>query len=251
MSVKITATGNAGFHVAAPGTSVLIDALWEGVPRFLGGQRPAPTENLPANLILVTHAHWDHFSPSRVAEAAARTGAAVVGAADVIRRLRGGVPDGLLVTLEPPETPRGGPAASATVETAGATVTALRTSHGQRHNSYLVRMGAFSFFHDGDNEDTRPLDVEFLRPVDALLLCPWQGSRWPDFVERLAPQRWFLTHLTDEEFDEHFAGRFLPGLSDRVPLADRVVALRPGESFEFDQCWKTRHGSPPPGMSTQ
>ena len=235
MSVKITAMGNAGFHVAAPGASVLIDALWEGVPRFLGGRRAsAAAEALPANLILVTHAHWDHFGPARVAEAAARTAATVVGPADVTRQLRGRVPAGSLVALEPPETPRGGPAASATIQVAGAAVTAMRTSHGQRHNSYLVRTGAFSFFHDGDNEDTRPLDVAALRPVDALILCPWQGSGWPEFVEHLAPRQWFLMHLTDEEFDEHFAGRFLPGLSDRVPLADRVAALRPGESFAFD-----------------
>jgi predicted Rossmann-fold nucleotide-binding protein len=47
----------------------------------------------------------------------------------------------------------------------------------------------------------------------------------------VSPEDMDLMHLTDEEFDEHFAGRFLPELCDRVPLPDRIVALRPGESF--------------------
>jgi len=233
MSVRITATGNAGFHVAAPGASVLVDACWDAVPRFPGGQRPWTAADLPADLILVTHAHWDHFSPDRVAEAAARTGAVVVGPADVVGALRGQVREASLVALEPSERSRGA-AASAETELPAATVTAFRTRHGRGHNSYLVRMGDFRFFHDGDNEDTRSLNVEVLAAVDALFLCPWQGSGWPEFVERLSPQQWFLEHLTPEELEEHRAGRFLPDLCDRVPLADRVVALAPGETFTFD-----------------
>jgi L-ascorbate metabolism protein UlaG (beta-lactamase superfamily) len=231
MSVEITATGNAGFHVAAPGASVFIDAFWDSGLRLFGGRRASVAEHLPADLILVTHAHWDHFSPNRVAEAAARTGASVVGPADVASRLRGHVREGALIVLEPPETPGGGPAGSAGVELPGATVTAFRTRHGGGHNSYLVRAGAFSYFHDGDNEDTRPLAPAALAPLDVLFLCPWQGSGWVEFVERVSPRRWFLTHLLDEELDAHAAGRFLPELCDRVPLPDRITALRPGETL--------------------
>jgi hypothetical protein len=117
---------------------------------------------------------------------------------------------------------------------AKATVTAFRTYHGRGHNSYLVRAGGFAFFHDGDNEDTRPLDTAALAPVDALLLCPWQGSGWPEFVERLSPRRWFLIHMTQEEIAQHRAGRFLPDLCDRVPLPDRIVALAPGEASTME-----------------
>ena len=231
MNAVVTATGNAGFHVAAPGASVFIDAFWDLGPRLGGGQRSSAAERLAADLILVTHVHWDHFSPSRVAEAVARTGARVVGSAEVARRLRGRVPDESLIVLEPPEPRRGGAAGSARFEMPAATVTAFRTRHSRDHNSYLVRMGAFSFFHDGDNEDTRLLDVAALAPLDVLFLCPWQGSGWAGFVERLAARQWFLSHLSEQELDEHAAGRFLPGLCDRVPLPDRVVTLRPGESF--------------------
>jgi L-ascorbate metabolism protein UlaG (beta-lactamase superfamily) len=234
MSVRITATGNAGFHVSAPGARVLVDALWDPVPRFLGGQGPGAPGGLPADLILVTHVHWDHFSPGRVAEAAARTGAAVIGPADVVRRLRGAVRDESLIALEPLEPASAGAAHSATVQLPGAAVTAFRTRHGRGHNSYLVRTGDFRFFHDGDNEDTRLLDAGALAPVDALFLCPWQGSGWAEFVEGLAPARWFLIHLTGEELQEHRGGRFLPGLCDRVPMPERIVALGPGEACTLE-----------------
>ncbi|MBM4018462.1 MAG: MBL fold metallo-hydrolase [Planctomycetes bacterium] len=235
MSIQVTATGNAGFHVAAGGASVFIDAFWDPPPRLLGGVRPAPAGHLAEDLILVTHAHWDHFSPGRVAEEAARTGAAVAGPAEVIRRLRGRLPDARLVTLEPSERPRGQAAAAVTFERPPVTVTAFRTSHGPGHNSYLVRMPGCRLFHDGDNEDTRLLDVRFLAPVDVLLLCPWQGSGWPEFVERLSPRRWLLCHLTEEEIALHRAGRFLLDLCERVPLADRTLALEAGETFTFEE----------------
>jgi len=233
MTATLTATGNAGVHVAAPGASVFVDAFWDAVPRLFGGHKPIPADPLPADLILVTHAHWDHFSADRVAEAAARTGAKVVGSADVIARLRGQVPDGSLVEMEPPEASGGAKAAAAEVTLGAATVAAYRTRHSRGHNSYLVRAGGFSFFHDGDSEDTRPLDVAHLAPVDALFLCPWQGSDWAAFVERLAPRKWFIIHLSPEEIADQRAGRFLPGLSDRVPLPDRTVALGPGERCDL------------------
>ena len=235
MGITITATGNAGVHVAGPGGAVFIDAFWDAAPRLIGGQtrRAAPAQ--AADLILVTHGHWDHFSPDRVAEAAGRLGAAVIGPAHVVRELRGLIDDRSLVELEPSEAGRGRPAGSASVRLPAAEVTAFRTSHGRGHNSYLVRMGRFTVFHDGDNEDTRPLDVRALSPVDALFLCPWQGSAWETFVERLSPRLWVLIHLDEQEIARHEAGRFLADLADRVPLTDRTLALRPGEAHNLDE----------------
>jgi len=234
-SAKITATGNAGVHLATPDGGVFIDAFWDAAPRFLGGGRRAPaTADLPAHLILVTHAHWDHFSPQRVAEAAARTGATVAGPQDVTAPLRDKVPAASLVALEPQGKGPGRTAPSATLNLPRCSVTAFRTFHGGRHNSYLVKLGRFSFFHDGDNEDTRLLDAGGLAPLDALLLCPWQGSGWPEFVERLNPRHWLLIHLDEQEIDQHRAGRFLRELADRVPLADRAVALGAGEALTID-----------------
>jgi L-ascorbate metabolism protein UlaG (beta-lactamase superfamily) len=231
MSAVITATGNAGVHVAAGGASVLIDSLWDPLPRLLGGRRPREAPPPRADLILVTHGHRDHFSADRVAEASRKTGATVVAPAACIIPLRKRVADESLIALEPPEPSRGKAAAPVRVELPQATVTAFRTCHARGHNSYLVEMGGWRFFHDGDNEDTRVLDAASPAPLDALFLCPWQGSGWVEFVERLAPRRWFLIHLDAEEIRQHRAGQFLPDLCDHVPLANLTVALEPGEAY--------------------
>jgi hypothetical protein len=55
-----------------------------------------------------------------------------------------------------------------------------------------------------------------------------------DFIERVNPRRWFLMHLTDEELRRQEEGTFLPELCDHVPLPDRLVTLRPGESYVMD-----------------
>jgi L-ascorbate metabolism protein UlaG (beta-lactamase superfamily) len=213
---------------------VFIDAFWEAKPLFMSGQSKPDTPALPAEAILVTHAHWDHFDPQLVAEASARTGAVVAGPEDVIEKLRRALPDKSLAVLEPPPNRPGEPAASTVLKLPHGSVTAFRTFHGRRHNSYLVQLGRWSFFHDGDNENTRPLDLAALGQVDALLLCPWQGANWAEFVARLAPKKWVLIHLSAEEIEEHRAGRFLSQLPDYEPRADRALALRPGETLVID-----------------
>jgi len=244
MTLTITATGNAGVHVSAPGAAIFIDAFWDAAPRLLGGRPYKSDPQLAADLILVTHGHWDHFSADRVAEAAARTGARVIGPAHVVRELKGRVADRSVVEMEPPESPRGSPAGRVSAEIGAVHVTAFRTHHSRGHNSYLVKIGRYAIFHDGDNEDTRPLDAASLAPIDALFLCPWKGSGWADFVERLAPRWWFLIHMDDDEIAEQEAGRFLPGLADRVPLADRTLALRPGQAYNLSEPGERKSAKP-------
>ncbi len=236
-AAKVTATGNAGFHLQTPDGAVFIDAFWEPHPRFLKSPHSPKSPDLQAELILVTHSHWDHFDAAQTAEAARRFGATVAGPADVIAALHGLVPEEQLAILEPPENRPGQPATSTVLQRPSGSVTAFRTFHGRRHNSYLVQLGKFRFFHDGDNEDTRPLATDALAPLDALLSCPWRGSDWVAFVERIAPQHWILIHLDDDEITAHRAGRFLPDLPDfsnRDPLPDRTVALRPGEALTLE-----------------
>jgi L-ascorbate metabolism protein UlaG (beta-lactamase superfamily) len=110
-------------------------------------------------------------------------------------------------------------------------VTAFRTFHGREHNSYLVEAGGRRFFHDGDNENTRRLDAAALAGLDALMIGPWQGAGWVEFVERLAPRRWLLMHLSSAEIDQHEAGTYLAELCDHVPLPERLAVLRPGQSL--------------------
>jgi len=231
MQTEITLIGNEGFRLAAGGPCIYIDAFYRMIPGVAGTAFTRAKAVTKADLILVTHSHWDHFHAEAVADVRSRTAATVVGPATVTRALRGIVPPGNLVELEPPLTAAPAPAASRTVRLANVTVTALRTFHSSDHNSYLVETPTFRFFHDGDNEDTTRIDAAALGRLDALLIGPWQGSHWVDFIEKLAPRRYFLMHLSNEELAQHDAGTFLPELCDHVP--DGLVVLRPGSSFVF------------------
>lgn len=234
MSTEITLIGNEGFRITTESGAIFTDPFYAAVPGVAGKRVIRPEHVTEADLILVTHSHWDHFRANEVAEVATRTGAHVVGPADVIGRLRGKAPDEALVEMEPDVTRGGKPFAHVTDDLAHARVTAFRTYHGRMHNSYLVETPTFRFFHDGDNETTQRLDASMLQALDALLIGPWQGSGWVEFIEALAAKRYFLMHLTEEEIDEIEAGTFLPAICDHVPLPDRLVVLRAGQSFVLD-----------------
>ncbi len=229
MALKITATGNAGVYIENEAGALYIDSFFHPVPDV--GGRPAlrGADAAKADLILVTHNHYDHLHPEETRDAALASGAVVAGPEKVIRVMAKHLPSDRLVTLEAEE--RRQPPATVKTTVAGITVTAFRTYHASGHNSYLVEMGGSRIFHDADNEHTKPLDIRELGVVDVLLLCPWAGSGAGDFVARLKPGKWLLIHMTDEEIDQHRAGSFLPALISPVPAG--VVALRGGETLEL------------------
>lgn len=233
MRAEILLVGNEGFRLRTGGRTLFIDAFWGGFPS--GGMTRAfrAADVSEADLILITHGHWDHFSTREVADVASRTNARVIAPAPVIELLGKCLPSAQLLGLEPPQATGSALAHTAAVECASLKITAYRTSHGKAHNSYLVEAPDFRWFHDGDNEDTARLPVEALGELDALFLCPWQGSGWVEFVEQLSPGRWLLMHLSDEEVQAHARGAFLPELCERVPIPDRIVALAPGEALKF------------------
>ncbi len=228
MPLKITSMGNAGVYLENDGGRVHIDSFFHAVPDVGGSPFLRGADAPKADVILVTHNHYDHLHPEETRDAALASGAVVAGPAKVIHVMAKHLPAERLITLEPGE--RMQPPASFTTTIGGVVVTAFRTYHGNGHNSYLIEMGGVRIFHDADNEHTRPFDMGALGRVDVLFLCPWAGSGAGDFVERLKPGKWFLIHMTDEEIDQHRAGAFLPGLVSPVP--EGVVALRGGESME-------------------
>jgi len=229
MTAEITLTANAGFRVRSGGRCVYIDSFFS----LPGGPAPgaARLAKGDADLVLVTHSHWDHFSAVEVTAAAAATGAAVAGPGLVMRKLRGRSAGLETIELEPVGR-RGGGASSARARVRDIDVTAFRTEHSPDHNSYLVEMPGLRFFHDGDNEDTRAIDVAALGRLDVHMFCPWQGSDWARFVRRVGARHLLMMHLTDEEIAQHRAGTFLAELSDDPPPG--IVALSPGETISLE-----------------
>ena len=230
MSAELTLIGNEGFHLRTASADIFIDAFHRAVPETAWQEQLKAGGNRQA-LILVTHCHWDHFDTRQVAQAAARLGARIIGPRSVTGQLEKHVAPGALIELEPPLARKSGMAESQSAQEGPVHVSAYRTFHSRDHNSYLVEAPGFRFFHDGDNEDTRRIEAAGLGRLDALLIGPWQGSGWAEFIEKLAPTRYFLMHLTEEELSEHEAGAFLPGICERVP--DGLVVLWPGEAFVF------------------
>ncbi len=229
MLLRITSTGNAGVFLENAGGSIYIDSFFRGVPGVGGGPVLAGGKARKADLILVTHSHYDHLHPEETRDAALASGAKVAGPADVVELLAKYLPADRLILLESPERKK--PPSSASAALGGITVTSFRTYHMRGHNSYLIEMGGARILHDADNERTQPFDLAALGRVDALFLCPWAGSGAGAFVQSLKPARWFLIHMTDEEIEQHRAGGFLPGLVSPVP--EGVVALAGGESLEM------------------
>jgi len=226
MPTQICLVGNEGFRVDDHGTTIFVDALYTPIPGVAGRPALHPEAITKADLLLFTHGHLDHFDPAATIRVALTTGSVIVGPAPVIAALRGSVPAEHLVSLEPQEGFSG--RSHRTVTLPFASVTAFRTWHASHHNSYLVEMEGLRFFHDGDNEDTRPIIAESLGALDALMIGPWFGSGWVDLVERLAARYTFLMHLTEEELRAHEEGTFLPEICEKVPPG--IIVLAPGES---------------------
>ncbi|MCC8190862.1 MAG: MBL fold metallo-hydrolase [Planctomycetes bacterium] len=229
MTIRVMSTGNAGVFVQANGRAVYIDSFFRGVPGVGSGPFLRGADAVRADLILITHSHYDHLHPEETRDAALASGARVAGPADAIAHLEKYLPADRLTILEPPERKK--PPAALTVTLADIAVTAFRTYHGRGHNSYLLDLGGLRVFHDADNERTQPYPMADLGRIDLLFLCPWAGSGAGDFVAALQPGRWFLIHMTEAEIQQHRADSFLPGLIRPVPPG--VIALAPGETMEI------------------
>lgn len=226
---RVTSLGNAGFLVEAGGAKIAFDPFSWALPQLTAGS-PSFCGHLDA--VLVTHSHWDHFHKARVAALAKATGAVVCGPRTVMRVLPAQLPADRLLEAEPAPPAAGVRRAPSVVLAAGPVgITAFRSVHSRDHTSYLVELGGLRVFHDGDNEDMTIYDPAAFRGLDVLLLCPWSGAHWAEFVEAVRPGHWILQHLDEEEVGRHRRGLFLPELGPRVPM--EPAALLPGEAMEI------------------
>ncbi len=229
MRLTVTSTGNAGVMLANRAGTVYIDSFFHPIPDVGGRPQLSGKDTQKADLILVTHNHYDHLHPEETRDAALTSGALVAGPAKVIRVMAKYLPPEKLVELEPEE--RQTPPAQRQNRFGNISVTTYRTYHAQGHNSYLVEMDGVRILHDADNEHLEPYDVPALGPVDLLLLCPWAESGAGAFIQRLKPKHWLLIHMTEDEIVSHRHGAFLPGLVNPVP--EGVIALRGGDALEI------------------
>jgi L-ascorbate metabolism protein UlaG (beta-lactamase superfamily) len=217
----VTSVGNAGFLVRHGRVRLVFDPLVSMFPvdRWIPAREPgSPT------LILITHDHWDHFDAADVAGLAERLEAVVVGSAAVSRKLARRLSPDRVIEQEPAR-----PGAQTTARIGDVQITTFRTLHGQRHNSYRVEMPGLRLLHDGDNEHTETLDRRLLQDLDAVMMAPWRGSGWVEFLDEIRARHWFLMHMDEDELNQHERGEFFTDLCDHVPAG--LVALRPGHSF--------------------
>src|SRR3954447_13754053 len=81
MAVDVRFLGHAGFHISGAGADVLVDPFLTGNPKAA-----ATADEVPADVILVTHGHGDHLGDT--VAIAKRTGAHVVAIVELADELR-------------------------------------------------------------------------------------------------------------------------------------------------------------------
>jgi L-ascorbate metabolism protein UlaG (beta-lactamase superfamily) len=82
MAVDVRFLGHAAFHISGAGADVLVDPFLTGNPKAA-----ATADEVPADVILVTHGHGDHLGDT--VAIAKRTGATVVAIVELADEIRG------------------------------------------------------------------------------------------------------------------------------------------------------------------
>lgn len=218
---------NEGVLLRAGDVSILIDALFgdglSGYPVVARAARDALESGRgrfgEVDLLLVTHAHADHFDPAAVRRhLQANQEAVLVAPADAIDSLdteTGGLQargDRLRrLTLAPGDT--------AEIEVAGGTVEALGLAHaGIGHVAYRVELAGMTVLHLGDAQpaagDLAPLLTSGERP-DVALVPFWvlTGENSASLIEAIDARCVVAMHLERE------SSGIVSRLAERVPSA--------------------------------
>jgi L-ascorbate metabolism protein UlaG (beta-lactamase superfamily) len=242
---SVTYIANEGVMITAPGTKVLIDALFgDGLPEY-GAASPATRKPLEGglapfdavDLVLATHIHRDHFDPGAVLRhLAANPRARFVSTTEAVTRLR--EVDSVavrrlgtrLVGVDVAEGER-----RLVARAAGARVFALGMPHGRRPGlpanlGFLVEVAGCRLLHIGDTtigaEEMRPFRLAD-QGIDVALLPDWYLLT-PDLRtavrEVVRPRHVVALHLPVEP------GEHLAALRAEFPEAhtfDRELAVWP------------------------
>jgi len=169
MIEKIHWLGHAGFRIDGPPT-IYIDPY------------QLPREAPPADLLLITHDHYDHYSPDDVKKVM-HEGTAVITTAEVARKLRGDVQ-----AVKPGDriTAKGVPLEVVPAYNVG------KRFHPQRaeHLGFILTVGGQRIYHAGDTDlipemDDLEVDIALL-PVGGTYTMTAQEAA--EAVRRIKPR---------------------------------------------------------------
>ena len=215
--ITLTAIANSGVLVAAGGSKVLIDGLFDKpdpayrapsadvIDKMMKGA--APFDGV--DLVLVTHNHSDHLDPAlAVRYLEARPEVSLLAPADAVSEMRKLSAD--WTKIEPRVAAldlKVGEKAERTVK--GIPVTAFRTLHGgsatPMNLMYLFEIGGRRIFHEGDSsalsEEWRGFGLGGA-PIDLAVVhfwFPFERVRARMLLEDLKPAHVALVHLLVED----------------------------------------------------
>lgn len=161
--VRVTYVFNSGFLITIGDRRVLIDAIYEGYPE--GTLKPILQSQPPfdgVDLILATHEHVDHFSPSLVRQYMLDNPNTVFASTQGAVRQLLSLGDDLLGRVVPIEIAKG---ETRRFQVSGITVEAIYLSHGIPNFvnlGLIVTIGDIALFHTGDI-DSDAVDVSYLQ----------------------------------------------------------------------------------------
>ena len=202
--------GHAGFRVDAPGATIYIDPY-----RVDGGP--------PADVILVTHDHYDHFAPLTI-ERLTGNGTRLVAPASVAERLSGRV-----TQLAPGERIEDEVAPGVEVAAVAAYNTSKRDPSGKAYHprgaggvGYVVRVGGERLYHSGDTDVIPEMDE--VAGVDVALLLVsgvyvMTAAEAAEAARRIAPRIAVPMHWGDHLGTYEDARSF----AERAPVEVRIM----------------------------
>jgi L-ascorbate metabolism protein UlaG (beta-lactamase superfamily) len=153
--VKITPITHASVLIQAGGKTIYVDPA-----------KPAKLDGLPkADLILVSHIHWDHFDPNSIATLS-QPGTLVIAPASVVEKFPSAKP------MANDQTRQWG---QWTIETVPAYNLKRGPSAGElyhpkgRDNGYILTYGGKRFYFSADTEGTP--EMRALKNIDVAFVC--------------------------------------------------------------------------------
>lgn len=167
-SVEILAVANSGFLIRSSSHTVMVDALFRATAPYPKFAQQGPSENLidlmvsgggafeHVDLVLVTHAHPDHFHAQTVVDFLGAHHESVLVTTDEVAAAMAEVP-GCEAVAERMIVPSLEPGQCTLINAGGIPTSVCRVLHSGAetpNNIYLVEIDGFTFLHEGDAERT-------------------------------------------------------------------------------------------------